>query len=104
MSDLTPEREADIRRWYEHRDNDTMGDVAIRDLLAELDRLRGGAERLAGALREIEVLPVDWTSGVDENCERLKDIARAALRQREERVKYDRREETKSWPQQSTNA
>ena len=49
MSELTPEREAKIRR------NATQGQPIIRDLLREIDRLRAEVERLTaenGALYE----------------------------------------------------
>jgi hypothetical protein len=78
------------------------------NLVAEIDRLRAeverltakandnmaryvsavaDAERLAEALDMIERYDVDWTQGVDENVEAVKDIAREALRQHEERAK-----------------
>jgi hypothetical protein len=42
---------------------------------------RQEAEALREALQWIDAVDVDWRVGVDENVERLKDIARAALAQ-----------------------
>lgn len=74
---MTPEREAEIRKHVEWlHDSEEWGSVPeadIRDLLAELDRLRGIAERrrtsLREASREIDRLhaerPVDLNESVD---------------------------------------
>jgi hypothetical protein len=51
----------------------------------EQDALARLVEELGEALKRIEYgVEVDWALGVDENCERLRDVARVALAKLEE--------------------
>ena len=57
-------------------------DLAARviELEAENKRLREETRDCWSALRDIDAIETDWTKGVDENLERVKSIARTALK------------------------
>jgi hypothetical protein len=50
------------------------------DLAARVLELEAENKRLREGLVHIDAIEIDWTKGVDENLERVKSIARAALK------------------------
>lgn len=51
---LTPEREAEYREHVAGMDNYTLGNLAARDLLAELDRVRAERDEALARVAELE--------------------------------------------------
>jgi hypothetical protein len=66
MSDrLAPEREAEIVEHLASTDNHTLGNIAARELLAELAAVRAERDQLADRVAELEA----WAHGCDgEGC------------------------------------
>lgn len=55
-------------------------DPLVSEAMGAADALEAHLVVLEEALRQIDYgIEVDWSKGVDENCERLREIARAAL-------------------------
>jgi hypothetical protein len=72
-----------IRKWSKEPfyDAQTYVQKALLDTLAaRVLELEAENRRLREGLDQIDALEADWTKGVDENLERAKSIARAALK------------------------
>ena len=57
----------------------------MRALQREIIQLRAEVERLRSVLKEMVAWDLNWADGLDENVERIKAMAEAALRGEEEK-------------------